>query len=345
MRREIGITWDSAEARRGALCALPAVVIMLAVDVSLGMAFAIATIPVAMLGVPPQRIQRPRLGLVGLAFAVSYALGSVMGLWDVAAVAALTVLAFAGVVLSVRRPAAKLLPALLLPGFALGTNHLAPEGFAVAAVMFAGAAWATLITCCWPTTHPPAITPTPPERESDPAHALPSARMYGILFAAAAGIGLALGYLLNLVHVGWAAAAAMFIMRPDPGLLASRALGRTVATLAGVVAAGLLLHRGPTEVVLAIVTVATVSAMVAVRTSRWYITGAGGALIVLLISGVSGIHEFKVSFAERLLETALGAGLALTLGVAIPSGLRWLASRRATHQPQPTTARRHQRPR
>jgi hypothetical protein len=126
VRHEVGITWNWAEAGRGAVCALPAAVILLAVDVSLGMVFAIATLPVAMLGVPPQRRQRPRLGLVGLAFAVSYGLGSVLGLWQVAAVAALTVLAFARVWFGVRKPAARLLPALLLPGVALGMNHPAP---------------------------------------------------------------------------------------------------------------------------------------------------------------------------------------------------------------------------
>jgi uncharacterized membrane protein YccC len=55
--------------------------------------------------------------------------------------------------------------------------------------------------------------------------------------------------------------------------------------------------------------VAAIAAMVAVRTSRWYVTGAGSGLIVLLISGIAGTHSFEVSTAERLLETALGAPL------------------------------------
>jgi uncharacterized membrane protein YccC len=59
--------------------------------------------------------------------------------------------------------------------------------------------------------------------------------------------------------------------------------------------------------------------MVAARTSRWYVTSAGSGLIVLLISGVEGPRPFAVSFADRLLETALGAGLALLFGVAVPS--------------------------
>jgi uncharacterized membrane protein YccC len=118
-------------------------------------------------------------------------------------------------------------------------------------------------------------------------------------------------------------------MRPDPGLLASRAVGRTVATFAGVVAAGLLLRRGPTEVALAVFTVAAIAATVAVRTSRWYVVPAGTALVVLLISGVAGRQVFQVSFAERLLETAIGAGLALTFGVGFPAAVRAMTGRAA----------------
>jgi hypothetical protein len=56
---------------------------------------------------------------------------------------------------------------------------------------------------------------------------------------------------------------------------------------------------------------------------------------VLLVSGAAGTRVFDVTFAERIIETALGAGLALTFGVAIPSGLRWLTRRRATSMPEP----------
>jgi Fusaric acid resistance protein-like len=325
----VGIAWSWADAGRGALSAAPGAVILLAVDVGLGMCFALGTIVVAMLGVPPERGRRLRLGLVGLSFAVAYSVGSLLGLWEVAAVAALTVLAFLGVLVTVRKPAARLLPALLLPALALGMNHPAPSGLVFAAVLLAGSAWATLVTYAWPQTRTPAAASPQPEHDVDPAQARRAARVYGILFATAAGIGLALGYLLDFAHVAWASAAAMFIMRPDPGLLAGRALARTIATFAGVVAAGLILRRGPTEIALAAVTVVAISAMVAVRSSRWYVSPAGSTVLVLLLSGVASEDAFGISASERLLETALGAALALTLGVAVPSALRRLATRRA----------------
>jgi uncharacterized membrane protein YccC len=220
---------------------------------------------------------------------------------------------------------------MMLPALALGMNHPAPDGFVVAGVMLAGCAWATLTTYCWPQTHPPAIAPTPPRPAPDPAAARRATHIYAVLFTAAASLGLALGYLLGLVHVAWAAAAAMFIMRPDPGLLTSRAIGRTVATFAGVVAAALLLRRGPTEIALAIVTVAAIAAMIAVRASRWYIAPAGSGVIVMLVSGAAGPRVLDVTFTERITETALGAGLALTFGVAIPTGMRWLTRRHTTN--------------
>jgi uncharacterized membrane protein YccC len=114
----------------------------------------------------------------------------------------------------------------------------------------------------------------------------------------------------------------MFIMRPEPGLLASRAVGRVLATFAGVIAAGLIIRRGPTEIAVAVLVVAAIGAMVAVRTSRWYVAPAGSALIVLLLSGATSRSAFDISFAERLVETAIGAALALTFGIAIPYVLK-----------------------
>ena len=58
--------------------------------------------------------------------------------------------------------------------------------------------------------------------------------------------------------------------------------------------------------------------MVAVRTSRWYVAPAGSALIVLLLSGASTRSAFDISFSDRLVETAIGAALALTFGIAVP---------------------------
>ena len=317
--------WDWSGAARGALSALPGGAIVL-VDVTPGVVVALGSLVVAMLGVPPIRKRRPRLGLVGVAFAAAFALGSTLAVWNVAAVAGLVVLAYLGVLASVRKPAARLLPAILLPATALGMNHPVPGGLVAAALMLAGCVWATVVTYAWPESQPPAVNATAAEAPQQPEAGL-AVHVYALLFALAAGLGLVLGYLLDLTHVAWAAAAAMFIMRPEPGLLASRAVGRVVATFVGVVAAGLIIRRGPADVVLAVLVVAAIGAMVAVRTSRWYVAPAGSALIVLLLSGASSRSAFDISFSERLVETAIGAALALTFGIAIP----WVLSRRLVH--------------
>jgi len=72
-----------------------------------------------------------------------------------------------------------------------------------------------------------------------------------------------------------------------------------------------------------VITLCTVAAILAVRTSPWYVTAAGTGLLVLLMSGVASTQAFEVTLRDRLLETAIGAGLALALGV----GVRGLAGR------------------
>ena len=72
------ITWNAGEARRGLLCAIPGAIVAAGWDVGLGIGFALGTLPVALLGVPARRQQRPRLALAGLAFAASYAAGTVL---------------------------------------------------------------------------------------------------------------------------------------------------------------------------------------------------------------------------------------------------------------------------
>jgi len=187
-----------------------------------GTVVALGSLIVAMLGVPPVRRHRLRLGLAGAGFAAAYSLGSILGLWSVAAVTGVVVLAYLGVEVSVRRPAARLLPALLLPALALGMNHPAPGGLVAAALMLAGCAWATVVTYAWPESQPPSVNATAADAAPEQPDARRAARVYAFLFAAAAGIGLALGYLLDLTHVAWAAAAAMFIMRPEPGASSRR---------------------------------------------------------------------------------------------------------------------------
>jgi Fusaric acid resistance protein-like len=302
-------------------------VLVLAVDVSLGVVFALGTLPVAMAGVPPRRKARPRLMVVGLLFGAAYALGCVIGEWPAVAVVSIVLLAAAAATLAARKPAGRVVTALALPAFALGMNEPVPQGLLLAALFVAGCSWAALVAYCWPESAPPSGVPSAPEPA--PGTNARAVRVYAIGLAAAAGIGLALGFLLDLRHVAWAAAAALFIMRPQPEMLVTRAWGRVLATFAGVLGAAVVYQRGLAEIGLAVIAVAAITAMVATRSSRWYVAPAGSGLVVLLVSGVSSTKDFEVTLDDRLIGTAIGAALALTFGIALPRLVAARARRRA----------------
>ncbi len=240
-----GIAWSWDAALRGAICALPAVPVIVAVNVSAGICLALGTVLVAFIGVPAQMSMRIRAYLIAVLFAAAYALGCVVGQWPVVAVLTLSALAYVSVLITGQNPRSQLIAMLVVPGFAVGMNEPPPDGFVIAAMFLAGGLWATFVSVMW---HPGARWPRRPSPLLRPGRALlhdeRTKRVYAICFALAVGIALAIGFVKDFQHVAWAAAACAFVMRPDPGLLASRALGRALATLLGVCAAAVLFQAG-----------------------------------------------------------------------------------------------------
>ncbi len=298
------VDWNWNEALRGALCALPGAIIVLTVEVGLGMFCAMGVLPFAMLGVPPTRKAALRFVLLGLQFAVAYALGSVVGTHAVLAVVVLTTVAYVAVLAIDRKPAMRVLSALIVPAFALGMNEPPSTGVALAGMFAAGSVWAVLVGVCFRSRIRP--RPAPAVSGATPI----AVRVFAVAYAAAAGIGLTLGFVLDVEHPAWIAAAAMFILQPIPSSSRARAVQRLLATVLGVTAAGLISLADPADWVLALVTLCTIAALIATRASRWYVTPFGSGLIVLLISGASSSSAFDVAFRDRILETAIGAGLA-----------------------------------
>ena len=160
-----------------------------------------------------------------------YALGSIVGTVPVVAVATLTVAAYLATLAMTRSPIARLTAALLVPAFALGMNEPPSSGLALAGVLIAGSVWAVVVAFIFsrftPAAPAEAAPPVPPPASAFVVH------LYAARFAAAAGIGLTLGFVLDVSHEGWIAAAAMFIMRPAPDVNRARAIQRLVATFAG----------------------------------------------------------------------------------------------------------------
>jgi hypothetical protein len=52
------------------------------------------------------------------------------------------------------------------------------------------------------------------------------------------------------------------------------------------------------------------------------VTAAGTGLVVVLVSGISSTTQFELTLDERLAGTAIGATLALGLGIAVPRALQ-----------------------
>ena len=323
-----GITWDRSEAIRGVACAIPGALVAALWDVGLGCALALGTISVGLLGVPPARSARARLFVGALLFAAGYGAGTIVVAWPALAVLATAVAAYASIAYAGHGALARLLPALVVPAFVLGMNHPALAGLIVAASFVVGGLWATVVTVLWPSSMriAPRASAAPAPGDAPPAErpATPDPRVYAVLFALAGAVGLVIGFVAGFVHVAWTAGAALLIMRPVPDLTARRSIERVIATFLGITAAAVLIRFDPSSVGIALVTVGALGVIFATRSSTWYLTSGATGLVVLLMAGVAGTTGFTETYLERLLETAVGAALALLLGVLVP---RLLASR------------------
>ncbi len=210
MNRESAINWKWSEALRGAICTIPAAVVMLAVDVNLGIVCAVGVLPVTLLGVLPSHKQRLQGLVLGVLFAVVYFLGNVVSQAPVAAVAALFGAAYGGVVLASERVIGRVVLGIVLPALAVGLSVTPDRGWIVGLCMIVGALWATGVTMFWPVRDATADRPPQaPDRQRT--------RTYALLLASAASLALVLGYVFGFRHLGWTPAAVVLVMRPQPG--------------------------------------------------------------------------------------------------------------------------------
>jgi uncharacterized membrane protein YccC len=309
--RPRAISWNWSEALRGTICCLPAAVILLVTDIALGIWFAIGVLPVALMGVLPSRKQRLQGLLLGIAFAVMFFLGGVVSQIPLVAVVVLFGVAYGAAILASKRPIGRVVLGLMLPALVIGLSSAGALGLIVSLFLFAGSLWATAVTMLWP------------ERSASLGQPAPAAdryqtQLYALLLASAASLALLLGYAFGFRHLGWAPATVVLVMRPQPDLLTSRGVGRVLATLAGLVFAWLTIRYQPPDFMLAVMIIGVVAAIVATRTSRWYVTPAGTAILVMLLIGVSAPDELRYAMLDRFGEVLLGVVLAYVFGVAIP---------------------------
>lgn len=139
---------------------------------------------------------------------------------------------------------------------------------------------------------------------------------HALRVAIVSAIGAAAIVLLELPHGLWLPMTALVILQPDYGATFSRALQRTVGTIAGAVLAGILLvtlHGTPMfDIAIGLLLFATFALLR--RRYGWGVTFLTPLIILLL--GTSGADTW-MDVVARIVDTLAGAGLAIVVGYAL----------------------------
>ena len=181
----------------------------------------------------------------------------------------------------------------------------------LALLLFGGSVYAWLVSLPWPDRPGPDGA-----RERHPDN--PDLLGYGVRAGLAGALCAGIGFALDFDHVGWAAAAALLVMRPSESTLELRAIGRPVSVLVGAAAAiGLVALATPRWALGTIVVLVVVMATATAR-SRWYVTPAFTTFLVFLLLLSGDPAQAAGRFWERLGETVLGVGVACVFGLLLP---------------------------
>jgi hypothetical protein len=309
------LVWDWTAASYGVLCALPAVIAMSA-DTGKGLALAVGVLPATISGMPARRSQRWMTAIVGSLVGISLLAGSVLATVPPLAVVSIFGLAVAAVLLAQRSRLGPLAVTLAVPLVGIGFSYTgAAEGAPTTVLMVAGSLYATVISLCWPPRPLPSNPAGPPP--------VPSLE-YGVRLGGAGATAAAIGFALNLDHVGWPCGAALLVMRPSAEMQSLRSVGRLVSVVVGAAAAILLLQASPAAWAYSTAVVAALTAASATHRSRWYITSTFTTFLVFLLLLQSDVHQAASRFTERVAETLLGVAIAYLFGLAIPAMQRRL---------------------
>ena len=312
--RTPAIAWNWSLALLGALYVAPAVVVTI-FDPAKGLALAAGVLPAAAAGIPGPRRARWLTVLLGVFIGLSMTIGAVLAKFPVVAVVGVFGLSVGAAMLAPRGTLGRIGLTLCLPMVGIGLSFDDPAGAAgLGALMVAGSIYAWVVSLLWPEKPAPPAAHQPPP---DPAESTRSLD-YGIRLGLAASIAAAIGFALDLEHVGWACAAVLLVMRPAPDMVRSRGIDRTVSVLLGATAACLVVLADPTNVVLAATAAVALISLAATHPSRRYLTSAFTTYVVFLLMLNGSPQEAEHRFLERLTETMLGVTLAVIFGVLVP---------------------------
>ncbi|MCY4726483.1 FUSC family protein [Nocardioides sp. STR2] len=317
------VRWQWNGALRGAVTAAPAAAVALW-DVQAAAALAVGLLPVCSLPLAPGRPARLRSGLVGVLAALSVFLGGFLAQWPVVATLGLALAGgLLGHVVAARPgPVSMLGLVICLPLFAVGLSYPgAGEVAGLALDLLVGTAWSVLVALAWP-EHP---APPAPRAPTPPPALLVT---YGWVAGVTGAVCAAIGFAASLEHVGWAPAAALLVMRPDPPTQRLRSLDRLGDVVIGALAAIALVLADPPDWVYGAAILLVMTAATAVAGSRWYVLPTLTTCLVFIMLLARDPGDAAMRFWERVVETGLGVGIAAVAGfVVLPALVRRRASR------------------
>ena len=186
------------------------------------------------------------------------------------------------------------------------------EAAGLALIMIGGSLYACAVSMLWPESVAP---PRPP------AQVAPTL-FYGLCLGLAGATAAAIGFGFDFDHVGWAATAAMLVMRPAREMQQLRSVGRLISVVAGAIIGIGIARLEPPAAVYSLVILALVAVVAATNRSRWYVTPAFTTCLVFLLLVQSNPSSAASRFGECVSETVLGVGLAYIVGLAMPDLLR-----------------------
>jgi hypothetical protein len=303
------LAWRWQPALFVALCALPAVIATID-DVSRGLALGFGVVPAAAVGVPLSRRRRVMIVVVGVAIGAGLLAGSAVGQVPVIAVLALFVAGVTAALWAAHSGVGGLVMMLVVP---MGAAGLGFDGVADAAGIVALLVVGSLVTWCvslaWPNT--------PSLRSADPAErrlAGIDPLDYGLRLGLAGALCASISFLAGFDHEGWAAAACLLVMRPNPEMVRLRGAGRAAFVTGGATLAAVLSELDPPNAVWAVAIVVDLMLLAGTRASRWYVTGGFTTFIVIALVIHADAEHGADALAERVLETLIGVTVALVFG-------------------------------
>jgi len=311
-----GITWSWWDALRCGTCTLPAALVALSGDPTKGLAWAMGILPAAIVGMAPRRRDRRRLILVGALFAVSIIVGSLLAQTTATTIIGIFLVAYGTALLASRKAFGLTAMTLCAPVAAIGLSYGdMGKAAGLGLLIFGGSAFSYVVFMLWPDA--PAGGRAAP---APPLLAVAYARRYGVLLGLAAASAAAIGVAIHTDHVGWAAAAALFVMRPSWEMQELRSVGRVVSVFLGALVAVAYVRSDPSAAAVAGLAIVAIAGAGATHESRWYVTPFFGTWVVItmLLYSNPTVAEEQWRFNERVGETVLGVGLAYVFGLLLP---------------------------